>query len=99
MDLTVKSQVLSRNFISKISLNVPYSIIAAIVESADTLAFFHLQIKPTELVEIFQGMSKPAGKKSSLAWSNDGNYLALGSSHLELWKFDGQKIVPLKNFN
>lgn len=99
MDLTVKSHILSRNFISKISLNIPYNILAVIVESADTVIFFHLQIKPTELLEIFQGTSKPAGNKSSLAWSNDGNYLALGSTHLELWKFDGKKIVPVKNFN
>jgi hypothetical protein len=82
MDLTVKSHLLSRNFINKISLNHPYNILAIIAESADTVTFFHLQSKPADLQEIFQGTSKPSGNKSTLVWSDDGNYLALGSSHL-----------------
>lgn len=44
-------------------------------------------------------MSRPSGKKTSLSWSPDGIYLALGSNHLEIWKFDGKKIAPLRNFS
>lgn len=34
-----------------------------------------------------------------MAWSNDGNHLALGSTNLELWKFDGKKMVPVRTFS
>lgn len=96
MDLKVKSHTLSKYFISKIALNTPHNILAVLVDSADTLSFFHLSPEPTP---IFQGMSKPSGKKNCLAWSNDGTYLALGSNNLELWKFDGKKMVPIKNYS
>lgn len=96
MDLKVKSHILSKYFISKIALNHPHNILAVLVDSADTLSFFHLAPSPTP---IFQGMSKPSGKKNCLAWSNDGTYLALGSNNLELWKFDGKKMVPIKNYS
>ena len=44
-------------------------------------------------------MSKPTGKKSSIAWSKDGNCLALGSNNLELWRFDGRKMTPVKSYS
>jgi WD40 repeat protein len=98
MDLKAQSHILGRHFVTKIALNHPYQLLAAAIDSSDTLAFFRLlPNSPPE--EVFQGMSKPSGKKSALAWSNDGNHLALGSSNLELWRFDGKKMVPLKTFS
>lgn len=98
MDLTVKSHIVSKSCISKFSLNQTHNLLAAIVKSADTIAFYYLQSEPLSLQEVFQGTSKPAGNKSTLTWSNDGTYLALGSSQLELWRFDGKKMVPVKTF-
>lgn len=33
-----------------------------------------------------------------LAWSQDGQHLAVGSNNLELWKLEQQKMVPVKTF-
>jgi WD40 repeat protein len=98
MDLSIRNYVLSKQFISKIAFNSTHNILAAIVDAADTIAFYHCHPQLHTIQEIFQGTSKPSGKKTSLAWSNDGQYLALGSGQLELWKFDGKKILPVKTY-
>jgi len=82
MEVTIRNHLLHRQFIGKITLNVPHSIIAAIIDATDTIAFFHYHPTSQTLQEIFQGTSRPSGKKTSLAWSNDGHYLALGSANL-----------------
>ena len=97
MNLKSKSHILGKHFVSKFSLNTKHNILAVYVDSADTVSFYHLANSQPQ--EIFQGMSKPSGKKSALAWSNDGAYLALGSNNLEIWKFDGKKMTPVKNYS
>ena len=98
MDLKIKNHILSKKFISKFAYNHNQSILACIVDSADTIAFFHLNKEEKSLIQIFAGTSKPSGKKSSIAWSHDGKYLALGSHNLQLWFFDGLKMAPKKVF-
>lgn len=98
MNIKVKNHILSKQFISKFAYNHTHAILACIVDAADTLAFYHLHTTDHTLQDIFAGTSKPSGKKASLAWSHDGKHLALGSNNLELWLFDGSKMVPKKVF-
>jgi hypothetical protein len=51
-----------------------------------------------EFIELFVGDSKPSGGKSSIAWSADGKFLALGLNNIELWSFHKKKLSPLKNY-
>ena len=97
MNLKVKSELLSKYFITKFALNLKYNILVIFVDNTKTTTFFHLPPQQPPL-EIFQGQSKPTGKKSSLAWNHDGTFLALGSNSLELWKFDGKKMIAAKNY-
>jgi len=98
MNLTIHNHLLSKQFLSNMAYNTTHNILAAIVDATDTIAFYHFHPQHHTIQEIFQGTSKPSGKKTSLAWSHDGQYLALGSGQLELWKFDGKKLIPLKNY-
>jgi hypothetical protein len=98
MDLRVKNFILGKTFLSKFAFNHLHSLFAAVLDAADTLAFFHYHPTTKLITEIFQGMSKPSGKKTSLAWSEDGQYLALGAAHLEIWKLEGGRIAPAKHF-
>ena len=98
MQLSVCNHLLNRQFINKISFNPIHNILAAIVDTSDTILFYHYQTSPTSFIEIFQGTSRPSGKKTSLSWSSDGVYLALGAANLEIWKFDGKKISPFRTY-
>lgn len=44
MDLKIKNHILSKKFISKFSYNHIQSILACIIDSADTIAFYHLNL-------------------------------------------------------
>lgn len=99
MELSVQNQLLHRQFLSKISFNACHSLLAAIADAADTVAFYHYQPSQGIFTEIFQNTSRPAGKKSCLSWSPNGMYLSLGSAQLEIWKLDEYKLAPLKNYN
>lgn len=82
MNLTIHNHLLSKQFINNIAFNHVHNIVAAIIDATDTIAFYHYHPQNHTITEIFQANSKPSGKKTSLAWSHDGQYLALGSAQL-----------------
>lgn len=43
MELSAQNQLLHRQFLSKISFNACHSLLAAIADAADTVAFYHYQ--------------------------------------------------------
>lgn len=99
MELSVQNQLLHRQFLSKISFNSTYNLLAAIADAADTVSFFHYQPAKNMFAEIFESSSRPSGKKSSLSWSPNGSLLSLGSANLQIWKLDDSKLSPVKSFN
>ena len=81
------------------AFNPVHNILAAVFDAADTLSFFVFDKESQQLLEILQGTSKPSGKKTSLAWSPDGVYLALAAAHLEIWKFENARLTPYRTFS
>lgn len=85
MEVAVQNHLVAPHSISQLALNRPNRILAAILDSADSLAFYLLDpsplLGPARLLPLFANTSKPAGSKSSLAWSHDGLHLALGSNN------------------
>jgi WD40 repeat protein len=98
MEVWVKNQVLTKKYISRFAFNSTRNILACIADACDSILFY-LYLPDHSFVEIFNGISKPSGKKCSIVWSPDGTTLALGSSTLELWKLIHNKIVPLKTYS
>lgn len=80
MQLQATNLLLAKGCVRKMSLSAR-NILAFVADGCDTCLFMHF-VGLMSYVELFCGMSKPSGNKSSLSWSPNGNMLALGSTTL-----------------
>jgi hypothetical protein len=104
MEVLIKNHLLSKGSVNKIAFNHHNNILACVADGSDSILFFLMKVNGPnrsniDFVELFVGDSKPTGSKSSIAWSLDGRFLALGLNHIELWSLNKNKLAPLKNYN
>lgn len=97
MEVTLRYQVLNQSTIQTLSYHPQSNILATAAINSDSCSFYCTGPDMT-LVPMLTNESRPPGQVSCISWSCDGNYLALGHTKVEIWKFDHLKFSPYSLF-
>jgi WD40 repeat protein len=98
MEVRIKYEIASRSTISSISFNSVYNILAVTADGNDTTNFFTVDSSTLKLVPKFNGESKPPAS-GCVSWSPNGHYIIVANLKVEIWKFDGNRLTPIRIVN